>query len=110
MITIPIKPLSVNEAWKGRRFKTDKYKRYSRDVSLLLPKSLEIPKGKLAITFRFYFSNSNCDWDNPIKPIQDIICSNYGIDDRHIYLAIIEKFVVKKGQERIEFEIYEYSP
>ena len=108
MIVLPIKPLSVNEAWQGKRYKTRKYKQYTRDVSLILPKSITIPKGKLGIRLHFYFSNKASDWDNPIKPLQDIICSNYGIDDRHIYLAIVEKFIVPKGEDRIEFEIFEY--
>jgi Holliday junction resolvase RusA-like endonuclease len=110
MHTLNIKPLSVNDAWKGRRFKSDKYKQYAKDVRLLLPKQITIPKGELGIRFHFYFSNKASDWDNPIKPLQDVICACYGIDDRHIYLAIIEKFIVKKGQEKIEFEIFEYKP
>ena len=109
MIELPIKPMSVNIAWKGRRFKSDTYKKYERDVSFLLPKKITIPQGKLGARYHFYFSNANCDYDNAIKPLQDIICANYGIDDRHIYLAIIEKFIVKKGQEKIEFEFFNYE-
>jgi len=40
---IKINPLSVNSAWKGRRFKTDEYKKYESDVLFLLPK-MEIAK------------------------------------------------------------------
>ena len=101
--------MSVNDAWKGKRFKTNTYKRYCKDVSMLLPNKMEIPKGKLGIRIHFYFSRSTSDWDNPIKPFQDILCSNYGIDDRHIYLAIVEKFIVPKGKEKIEFELFEYE-
>ena len=39
-----IKPLSVNEAWQGKRFKTNSYKSYEKDVMRLLPANLEIPK------------------------------------------------------------------
>ena len=38
MIRINIKPLSVNEAWKGKRFRTDKYKAYQKIVVYLLTK------------------------------------------------------------------------
>lgn len=109
MHTLNIKPMSVNEAWQGKRYKTAKYKKYTKDVSILLPREITIPKGKLGIRLHFFFSNSASDWDNPIKPLQDIICANYGIDDRHIYLAIVEKFIVKKGEERIDFELFQYE-
>ncbi|MCP4481352.1 MAG: hypothetical protein GY817_00790 [bacterium] len=40
-IRLPIKPLSVNECWKGRHFKTEKYKKYKKydkDLQFLLPR------------------------------------------------------------------------
>lgn len=109
MLVIPIKPLSVNEAWQGKRYKTSKYKKYCKDVALMLPNNIELPKGKFGIRFHFYFSSARSDWDNPIKTTQDAICSTYGLDDANIYLGIVEKFIVEKGQERIEFEIFEYT-
>lgn len=101
---INIKPLSVNEAWKGRRFKTDKYKNYEKEVLLFLEK-IDIPEGKLQITLKWGFSNSNSDWDNPIKPIQDILQAKYGFNDKRIYKGIVDKYDVEKGKEFIEFEI-----
>lgn len=109
MITIPIKPLSVNEAWQGRRFKTEKYKTYCNNAQWLLPKHITIPDGRLKITFIFYVSNARSDWDNPIKPIQDIIFKRYGIDDSRIFCGAVVKVIVKKGHEKIEFKIEEYS-
>ena len=41
---IKIKPLSVNDAWQGRRFKTDNYKKYERDLMLILPSSVVVPE------------------------------------------------------------------
>jgi hypothetical protein len=112
MITINIKPLSVNEAWQGKRFKTPALKRYTRDVFLLLPKLESIPTGKLRFDYKFYLSNAGADYDNPIKPIQDIICAKYkhlGLNDNQIYFSTIEKILVKKGQEKIEFKISSYQ-
>jgi len=37
MIRLNIKPLSVNQAWQGRRFKTHKYHVFERAVLLMLP-------------------------------------------------------------------------
>lgn len=96
MIKIKIKPLSVNEAWRGKRYKTDLYKNYSKLVPLLLPKKLEIPKGKLTIKYIFGFSNSLSDIDNPVKQFQDVLCKKYKFDDRRIYRLEILKRIVKK--------------
>ncbi len=104
MTRINIKPLSVNEAWKGKRFKTDKYKEYQKTLLWLLPK-IKIPAPPYEIYFRFGFSSSLSDWDNPVKPTQDILCKKYGFDDRLIRRAIIETEIVGKGKEYIEFEI-----
>lgn len=59
---------------------------------------------------KFHFSNKASDWDNPVKQLQDIVCKYYGVDDKHIYMGIVEKCITKKGMDRIEFEFLEYSP
>ena len=67
-----IKPLSVNEAWQGRRKKTIKYMKYQRDVNLIL-RPFTVPDGDLMLKLTFGFSSKGSDWDNPIKPFQDIL-------------------------------------
>ena len=104
MIVIGIKPLSVNDAWKGRRFSTDEYKQFKKDVYLLLPK-MDVPEGKLSIYLEFGFSNMASDWDNPIKPFVDILQTKYGFDDNRIYDANVVKKKIKKGFEYIKFEL-----
>lgn len=104
MVTVNIKPLSVNEVWQGKRFKTPKYKEYERVVLLMLPK-IKIPEPPYAISFEFGVSSKLSDWDNPIKPFQDILCKKYGIDDRDIYKGTVSKVLVKKGQEYVKFKI-----
>lgn len=104
MIRIDIKPLSVNEAWKGRRFKTDAYKIYQNTLFWLLPK-IKVPDPPFEIHFKFGFSNSLSDWDNPVKPTQDILSKKYGFNDKLIRKAIVETEIVKKGEEYIEFEL-----
>lgn len=104
MPKIDIKPLSVNEAWKGRRFKTAAYERYERDVLLVLP-ALSIPKEKLSVSLTFGLSNKNADVDNPVKCFVDCLQKKYGFNDRNIYRLTLEKVDVKKGSEFIEFEI-----
>ena len=104
---IKIKPLSVNQVWQGKRFKTKAYKDYEKEVLLLLPNSFKVPLGRLKIVLKFGFSSKLADWDNPIKPFQDILQKKYKFNDSQIYKAIVIKEIVKKGNEFIEFEINE---
>lgn len=103
MIRIDIAPLSVNEAWQGRRFKTPKYKQYEKDVLFLLPKKSFEPPFKVTITFGF--SSKLSDIDNPLKPILDIVQKKYGIDDKDIWELNVKKVITKKKSEFIEIEI-----
>lgn len=104
MIHLKFKPLSVNEAWQGRRFKTDKYKKFEKDVLYLLPK-IKLPEPPYAIFYEFGFSNKLSDFDNPIKMINDILQKKYLFNDNQIYEAHIKKVIVKKGEEYIKINI-----
>jgi len=97
-IKYKIKPLSVNDAFQGRRFKNTNYKTYEKELLAKLPK-IEIPKPPYKIYFEFGFSNAASDWDNPIKPLQDILQKKYKFNDKDVYEATIIKKVVKKGSE-----------
>ena len=102
MTKLDIKPLSVNEAWQGKRFKTKAYKQYERDLLFLLPK-IEIPKGKMSVYLEFGFSNKLSDFDNPVKLFMDILQKKYDFNDKEIYEANIKKTIVEKGKEFIKF-------
>jgi len=108
MTTLPIKPLSVNEAWQGRRFKTPAYTRYERDVSYLLP-ALQIPEGPLEIEYEFGLSNTLADLDNPVKPFQDILQKRYGFNDARVQRIIITKTRTTKRNEYIRFKIRPFT-
>tara|TARA_R110002072_G_C7909622_1_gene530243 strand:+ start:313 stop:639 length:327 start_codon:yes stop_codon:yes gene_type:complete len=103
-LRVPIKPLSVNQAWQGRRFKSDAYKRYERDVLMLL-RPMSIPEGYLSISLVFGFSSKSADFDNPVKPFVDCLQKKYRFNDRAIKRAEITVEEVKKGDEFIEFTI-----
>ena len=85
-----MKPLSVNEAWKGRRYKIEKYKQYESTLLWLVPK-IKIPEPAYEIHFKFGFSNSLSDWDNSVKPTQDILSKKYGFNDKLIRKAILKQ-------------------
>jgi len=100
--------MSVNQAWKGRRFKTNEYKVYENSVYHLLPSNIEIPE-KIAIYLEFGVSSRGFDWDNPIKPFMDILQKKYIFNDNRIYSAVIKKTIVEKGKEYIAFKFEELS-
>jgi Holliday junction resolvase RusA-like endonuclease len=108
MQKIKIKPLSVNDSWQGKRFKTPEYKAYEVEMLYKLP-PLNIKADFLHISIEFGFSSSRSDIDNPVKPLLDIFQKKYGFNDSSIYLLSIKKNKVEKGNEYINFEIKEYD-
>lgn len=103
IFTVDLKPLSVNEAWKGRSFKTNTYKDFENDLLWLLPKNIKPIEGRVEVRFRFHMKNHKlADWDNPIKPLQDVLVKSGIIsDDRNIYVGMAQKVV----GERDYFEV-----
>lgn len=99
-----IKPLSVNDAWKGRRFKTDSYKEYEFLVVQML-KDVVIPEGNLQLSLVFGFSSKGSDFDNPVKPFVDCLQKRYGFNDNKIKRCIINVEHVPKGKEFVEWEL-----
>lgn len=84
--------------WQGRRFKSPDYHDYELEVGILLPKAPKTPlEGPLEVSYTFYLKNHKAtDYDNLIKPLQDILVKNGFIsDDRHIYRATILKVASK---------------
>lgn len=104
---IEIKPLSVNQAWQGKRFKTNEYKDFERYLMLLLPKMNIRKKEKLKVDFVFGFATKSSDLDNPVKPCLDVLQKKYGINDNDIFELTVKKEVVGKGNEFIELQISE---
>ena len=105
MNKISIKPLSVNQAWQGRRFKTPAYKTYEQAVLLSLPK-LTIPDGLLVLRLEFGHSNKLSDIDNGIKPFLDCLQKKYGFNDNKVkVLMVAVNNDVKKGAEYTKFAI-----
>jgi Holliday junction resolvase RusA-like endonuclease len=101
---INIKPLSVNDAWQGRRVKSKKYRQYESDILKLL-RPMTVPDGPLELYLKWGFSSAGSDWDNPIKPFQDCLQKRYDFNDNRVVRAVKEKVKVNKGEEFIEFSI-----
>ena len=105
IVKLDIKPLSVNKAWRGRRFKTDAYKAYETEMMLLLPMVAIIPDGRLKLEIEFGFSSKSNDIDNPCKLFIDCLQKKYGFNDKMIYELHVKKTIVKKGKEFIKYNI-----
>ncbi len=101
---IPVKALSINAAFKGRRFKTAEYGIYQKFVLAYLPK-MNIGKAPYELMITFGLSSRGNDLDNCLKPFIDCLVKKYDFDDRQIYSIIAKKEIVKKKEEYIKFQL-----
>jgi Holliday junction resolvase RusA-like endonuclease len=104
------KPLSVNQAWQGKRYKTPAYKDYEKAMIIMMPKGKIDSLEMLRVEFFFGFSNSASDLDNPVKLLMDIAQKKYGFNDKNVFELNVRKCLVKKGQEFIQMGIYNILP
>jgi len=105
--TLNIKGLTINQAFKGRRFRTDKYDSFIRNCTFLLPKTVIIEDEKnVKLAIEFGFSSRLSDIDNCCKTFIDCLVKKYKVDDRYIFELHVFKKIVKKGDEYIKFKIY----
>lgn len=101
---VSIKPLSVNQCWQGKRYKTDLYTKYEHDVLFLLPRlTLPLPPYKLELVFGV--SSLLSDVDNPVKPTIDCLQKKYKFNDKLINELIVKKLMAPKGKEYFGFKI-----
>ncbi len=107
-VRIKLKPLSVNDSYKGRRFSTPAKKVFEKSAQWLLPKNIDLPEPPYEIYFKFGFSSKSSDWDNPIKNCQDLLAERYGFNDKLIRRGVVDTEIVPKGQEFFEFRITKY--
>lgn len=101
---INIKPMSVNAAYRGRRFNTKEHIQWEQLVLYSLP-SIELPPPPYEIAFTFGLSSVNADGDNCIKIAQDVIAKKYGFNDKQIKRWLVEVIKVDKGKEFFEFHL-----
>lgn len=103
-IAMNIKPLSVNDCWQGRRFKTPEYKVYEQQLLYTLPNK-KLPEPPFLICYEFGFSSSGSDLDNAVKPLTDILQKKYKFNDNCVVEMNIRKTKVKKGAEYFKVRI-----
>lgn len=109
LIRIDYKPLSINAAYTGERYKTEAYKHYKKAVTLMLKKH-PLPAPPFKITLICGQSNMGADFDNPVKPFCDVLAKKFGFNDKIIYSGYIEKVEVEKGKEFIMYKLEHHEP
>ena len=107
-IILPIKAISVNAAWCGRRFSTPAKKQFEQTVALMLP-ARRLTGPYYRVYWDFYLLNwARTDASNLVKTIEDcLVRSSIISDDRNIIEHRIRKIASKV--DRIEIEIQETS-
>ena len=101
---LEMKPMSVNVAWQGKRFKTPAYKAYEQSAMSMLKKDT-IPHPPYRLTLIFGVSSQLADIDNPIKNFTDILQKFYKFNDKEIYELSVKKVLVEKRKEFCEFNL-----
>lgn len=103
-LSIDTPTLSQNQAWKGKRYKSDEYLTFEEEMLWKLPKLTPLD-GLLEVHYTFHMKNHKMkDIDNPVKIFTDILVKAGIIkDDRYIYRMIIEKKA--SPVDKIEVEI-----
>ena len=103
--SLPIKALSVNAAYRGRRFNTKEKIRFDRALALMLP-SGRVPGEWYRLTYDFDLVNfSRTDTQNLLKPLTDcIVRRGIIIDDRRIVVEIVRKHPAKKDRITVEID------
>lgn len=101
---VNIKPLSVNQAYQGRRFARPELTAYKNSIVASLRREV-CPTGALQVSYTFGVSSKNADLDNCVKAFQDALSARYDFNDKQICRMIAEKVIVPKGQEYVAFDI-----
>jgi len=103
---IPIKPISINACYQGRRYRTNAFKKWQELVWHYLPKKEVLKRdGHLGIIIYLYLKSLwKSDIDNFCKPIIDcMVKKRYLLDDRYITYLEVHKF--KSEEEGFKFSI-----
>ena len=75
----------------------------------MLPNEFVAPLGKLELTIKVGFSSPLADVDNMLKPFIDILQKKYNFDDKNIYKITVEKELVSKHREFVDWKLTEYE-
>lgn len=108
--TYKIEPLSVNKAYKGRKYSTKEHKAWKSAFKIKLAEADIGEFEQLYVFCEYGVNNMNADVDNPNKPVIDVLQEFYGFNDRYIVHLHNKKVVAGKGNEYVAFAIFPDDP
>ena len=103
---LPIKPLSTNSLYVGRKVRSKAFRQFEADMATLLAvKRPPAPPADvpLALDIRMGTTRRQ-DLDNGLKALIDSICNYFSIDDRRIAGLTAVRVTVKPGDEFVTFQ------
>ncbi|KKM27055.1 hypothetical protein LCGC14_1578590 [marine sediment metagenome] len=97
-----IKPISINAAYQGRRFKTPNCLSYEQELAYALPK-MPMIEGDVIVSIHFYLVNyATTDVSNLVKILEDMLVKRGLIeDDRKVVELHLKKTKAKKHKIKI---------
>ena len=109
MFQINTKPLSQNQAWKGKVYKSKAYKDYEQIIKVHLM-TFKLPRIRPNTPFYLFLEFGTPryqDCSNSIKLAEDIICRHLGVNDNYVMAIFSRKVITKKQDSYIRFNIFE---
>lgn len=108
MFNIPIKPLSQNLAWTGKKYRTQAYRDYKMALKtyfLTLPLPTLKANDPIYLIMEFGTTRSQ-DCSNNIKLFEDCLCEHLGINDRQVMSLFARKVYTSRKNSFIKFNIF----
>lgn len=101
-LRIPIKAISTNKLYGGKKVRSWFYKKYRKEIFEYLGANYPDPVclgGNLTLEMEVGFSSPLSDASNSIKGVEDCISEFYAFNDRQIVSIKVDKYLVNKGEE-----------
>lgn len=107
-VFLPVKALSTNKLYSGRKVRSWHYKRFRKQVFKILDtydkENLRL-SGNLKLKLEVGFSSPLSDLSNAIKSVEDVIAEWIGFNDKQIVSIEMEKYLVNKGSEYMRVQL-----
>jgi len=101
-LKIPIKAISTNKLYGGKKTRSWYYRKYRKQIFQYLGEHCPDPvclSGNLTLQMDVGFSSPLSDASNSIKGVEDCISEFYTFNDRQIVTIHVDKWLVNKGEE-----------
>ena len=111
MIQIPMKPVSTNSLYVGKRYLSGAARRFKSQCRQWLTVSknhVKPPHGKLEIHYIFGLSK-DMDVTNCVKLFEDVIANFYGFNDARVAGCSQRKIKVERGEEFMAFSLRKFD-